>query len=213
MEQVRKAMGRALFLADKAHADGDVPVGAVVIDSTGRVVGEGWNRREADHDPAGHAEIIALREAGRRLKRWNLAGCTLVVTLEPCTMCAGAIVASRLDRVVFGAWEPKTGAAGSLRDVLRDSRMNHNVEVISGILAEEASLQLRTFFEDKRDSGHSQPTQALKKARERVQPPPAPPSPSPAVPHRSRGRQQSTNAEPTVVIAGVPVRRHRSTSG
>lgn len=143
-------MGRALYLANRARETGDVPVGAVVIDSLGRIVGRGWNCREAAHDPAGHAEIMALREAGERLGRWNLVGCTLVVTLEPCTMCAGAAVQSRVDRVVFGAWDPKAGAAGSLRDVLRDSRMNHRVEVVPGVLAQEASIQLRAFFEGRR---------------------------------------------------------------
>lgn len=148
MQQFRDAMSRALFLASRASAAGDVPVGAVVLDPLGNVIGEGWNVREAHHDPTGHAEIIALRQAGERFKRWNLVGCTLVVTLEPCTMCAGAAAAARLDRVVFGAWEPKTGAAGSLRDVLRDSRMGHEIEVIPGVLAQEASAQLVAFFEE-----------------------------------------------------------------
>ena len=151
MDQYKEAMARALFLANKARELGDVPVGAVVIDSVGRIIGRGWNCREAEHDPCGHAEIIALREAGKRLNRWNLIGCTLVVTLEPCTMCAGAIVSSRVDRVVFGAWDPKAGAAGSLRDVLRDSRLNHQVEVVPGVLAQEATVQLRAFFETRRD--------------------------------------------------------------
>lgn len=148
MQQFRDAMSRALFLASRASAEGDVPVGAVVLDPLGNVIGEGWNVREAHHDPTGHAEIIALRQAGERLKRWNLLGCTLVVTLEPCTMCAGAAASARVDRVVFGAWEPKTGAAGSLRDVLRDSRMGHEIEVIPGVLAKEASAQLTSFFEE-----------------------------------------------------------------
>ena len=151
MDQYKEAMARALFLANKAREWGDVPVGAVVIDSVGRIIGRGWNCREAEHDPCGHAEIMALREAGKRLNRWNLIGCTLVVTLEPCTMCAGAIVSSRVDRVVFGAWDPKAGAAGSLRDVLRDSRLNHQVEVVPGVLAQEATVQLRAFFETRRD--------------------------------------------------------------
>ncbi|MCD4557551.1 tRNA adenosine(34) deaminase TadA [Schaalia sp. lx-100] len=155
MQRYREAMSRALFCANKALETGDVPVGAVVIDSLGRVIGRGWNCREANHDPSAHAEIMALREAGQRLGRWNLVGCTLVVTLEPCTMCAGAALSARVDRVVFGAWDPKAGAAGSLRDVLRDSRMNHRVEVIPGVLAKEAALQLRAFFEVKR--GQSSP--------------------------------------------------------
>ena len=106
----------------------------------------GGTRREANHDPSGHAEIVALREAGRARGTWRLTGCTLIVTLEPCTMCAGAILASRIDRVVFGAWDPKAGAAGSLRDVLRDARMPHPTEVIGGVLAQEAAMQLRSFF-------------------------------------------------------------------
>ncbi|MGO3796213.1 MAG: tRNA adenosine(34) deaminase TadA [Pauljensenia sp.] len=150
MDRLREAMGRALFLANRAREGGDVPVGAAVLDSQGRIVGEGWNRREQEHDPSAHAEVIALREAGGRLGRWNLVGCTLVVTLEPCTMCAGAAVQARVDRVVFAAWDPKAGAAGSVRDVLRDSRLNHRVEVIGGILEEEATIQLRGFFESVR---------------------------------------------------------------
>lgn len=145
-EQYREAMGKALFLANRARETGDVPVGAVVVDADGRIIGRGWNCREADHDPTGHAEIIALREASRALGTWRLSGCTLIVTLEPCTMCAGAILASRIDRVVFGAWDPKAGAAGSLRDVLRDARMPHPTEVIGGVLAQEAAMQLRSFF-------------------------------------------------------------------
>ena len=145
-EQYREAMGKALFLANRARETRDVPVGAVVVDENGRIIGRGWNCREANHDPAGHAEIVALREAGRARGSWRLTGCTLIVTLEPCTMCAGAILASRIDRVVFGAWDPKAGAAGSLRDVLRDARMPHPTEVIGGVLAQEAAMQLRSFF-------------------------------------------------------------------
>ena len=141
-EQYREAMGKALFLANRARETGDVPVGAVVVDENGRIIGRGWNCREANHDPAGHAEIVALREAGRARGTWRLTGCTLIVTLEPCTMCAGAILASRIDRVVFGAWDPKAGAAGSLRD----ARMPHPTEVIGGVLAQEAAMQLRSFF-------------------------------------------------------------------
>ena len=147
-EQYREAMGKALFLANRARETRDVPVGAVVVDENGRIIGRGWNCREANHDPAGHAEIVALREAGRARGTWRLTGCTLIVTLEPCTMCAGAILASRIDRVVFGAWDPKAGAAGSLRDVLRDARMPHPTEVIGGVLAQEAAMQLRSFFLD-----------------------------------------------------------------
>lgn len=163
-------MSRALFLANRARESGDVPVGAVVVDSLGRIVGTGWNTREGEHDPCGHAEINALREAGRTLKRWNLVGCTLVVTLEPCTMCAGAALAARVDRVVFGAWDPKAGAAGSLRDVLHDSRMNHRVEVIGGVLASEATIQLRAFFEGRRESS-SEPSGRAALAAEPAQVP------------------------------------------
>ncbi len=143
-------MSRALLLAHKCQGSQDVPVGAVVIDPSGRVIGEGWNQREEAKDPTAHAEILALREAGKTLGSWNLSGCTLVVTLEPCTMCAGAIVQSRVDRVVFGAWDPKTGAAGSVRDVVRDARLNHQVEVVPGVLEDQASVQVRGFFAQKR---------------------------------------------------------------
>lgn len=139
-------MRHALQLAHQALEHDDVPVGAVVLDGGGRVVGEGWNRREAVGDPTAHAEVEALRAAARTLGDWHLEGCTLVVTLEPCTMCAGAIVLARVPRVVFGAWDPKAGAAGSLRDVLRDSRLNHRVEVIGGVLAQECGQVLLDFF-------------------------------------------------------------------
>lgn len=143
-------MTRALLGAHRAAQQGDVPVGAVVLDPAGNVVGKGWNRREVEHDPTAHAEIVALRQAGEVLGTWNLSGCTLVVTLEPCTMCAGAVVNSRISTLVFGAWDPKAGACGSLRDVVRDARLNHEVEVISGVMEDEASAQLRAFFETRR---------------------------------------------------------------
>jgi len=138
-------MRRALELARDAAAAGDVPVGAVVV-RDGEVVGEGRNTRERDADPTGHAEIVALRAAASTLGRWRLEECTLVVTLEPCTMCAGAVVASRVDRLVFGAWDDKAGAVGSLWDVVRDRRLNHRPEVVAEVLAEESSLLLRRFF-------------------------------------------------------------------
>ncbi len=144
------AMRRALALADAAAADGDVPVGAVVVDASGEVIGEGRNLREVTGDPTAHAEVVALREAARRLGTWHLADCTLVVTLEPCVMCAGAILQARIERVVFGSWDPKAGAAGSLYDVLRDRRLPHRVEVVGGIEEERASDLLRSFFEDRR---------------------------------------------------------------
>ncbi|WP_242491830.1 tRNA adenosine(34) deaminase TadA [Actinomyces minihominis] len=142
-----RAMSRALLFANTSGREGDVPVGAVVLDPDGNVIGRGRNRREADCDPTAHAEILALREAGQTLGSWNLSGCTLVVTLEPCTMCAGAIVNSRVQRLVFGAWEPNTGACGSVRDVVRDVRLNHQVEVVSGVMQDEVEVQLRAFFQ------------------------------------------------------------------
>ena len=118
-----------------------------------QVIGVGWNTREAASDPAGHAEIMALRAAAEALGTWRLDGCDLYVSLEPCTMCAGAIVAARIRRVVFGAWDAKAGAAGSVRDVLRDSRLNHQVEVVGGVREEECAAQLREFFGRQRVSG------------------------------------------------------------
>lgn len=141
---------RVIALADQAGVVGDVPVGAVVVDENGAEIGRGYNTREVDGDPAGHAEINALREAGRRRGNWNLSGCTLYVSLEPCTMCAGAIVNARVSRVVFAAWDPKAGAAGSVRDVLRDARLNHTVEVVGGVAEERANRQLVEWFEARR---------------------------------------------------------------
>lgn len=137
-------MSDALELA--AAVSVDVPVGAIVVDFDQQVIGRGVNTRERDGDPTGHAEVNALREAARWLGRWNLSGCTLVVTLEPCTMCAGALVSARVDRLVFGAFDDKAGAAGSLWDVVRDRRINHRPEVHSGVRAAESSALLRTFF-------------------------------------------------------------------
>ncbi|SJM57590.1 tRNA-specific adenosine-34 deaminase [Actinomycetales bacterium JB111] len=143
-------MDRALELGIEAGARGDVPVGAVVLDEAGRVVGEGANRREADADPTAHAEVLALRAAAAATGQWRLEGCTLVVTLEPCTMCAGALVLARVDRLVFGAWDAKAGATGSVRDVVRDSRLNHRVEVVPGVREAECSGVLEEFFRDRR---------------------------------------------------------------
>ncbi|MEV7631780.1 tRNA adenosine(34) deaminase TadA [Microbacterium sp. NPDC089318] len=145
-----RAMRRALELAAEAGADGDVPVGAVVMDARGAVVGEGRNLREQTHDPTAHAEIIALRAAAEAHGGWNLEDHALVVTLEPCVMCAGAILQARIGRVVFGAWDDKAGAAGSMYDVLRDRRLPYRAEVIGGIRAEDATAQLRAFFESRR---------------------------------------------------------------
>ena len=143
-------MAAALDLARLAPAHGDVPVGAVVVTADGAVVGTGANDREGSGDPTAHAEVLALRAAAASLGSWRLTGCTLVVTLEPCTMCAGALVLARVDRVVYGAPDPKAGAAGSLWDVVRDRRLNHRPEVVGGVLAADCSAVLRAFFEDRR---------------------------------------------------------------
>ncbi|MEU1307316.1 tRNA adenosine(34) deaminase TadA [Streptomyces cinnamoneus] len=142
----RPAMRAALEEAVQAPGTGDVPVGAVVLAPDGSVIGRGRNEREATGDPTGHAEVLAIREAARAVGEWRLSGCTLVVTLEPCTMCAGAIVLSRLERVVYGAVDEKAGAAGSLWDVIRDRRLNHRPEVVAGVLAEECAGLLTRFF-------------------------------------------------------------------
>ncbi|MFC4785642.1 nucleoside deaminase [Nocardioides sp. MAHUQ-72] len=146
----REPMLAALAEARAALVTGDVPIGAVVLDPTGAVVGRGRNVREAESDPTGHAEVVALREAAKARGEWRLEGCTLVVTLEPCTMCAGAAVLSRVERVVFGAFDEKAGAVGSLWDVVRDRRLNHRPEVVSGVLAEESTALLDAFFADHR---------------------------------------------------------------
>ena len=140
----------ALEEARAATGTGDVPIGAVVVDDDGVVVGAGRNVREAEGDPTGHAELLALRAAARHRGEWRLSGCTLVVTLEPCTLCAGAAVLSRVDRVVFGAADPKAGAVGSLWDVVRDRRLNHRPEVVGGVLATESTALLDAFFSGRR---------------------------------------------------------------
>ncbi|MBP5800562.1 MULTISPECIES: tRNA adenosine(34) deaminase TadA [Microbacterium] len=144
------AMARALVLAAEAAAASEIPVGAVVLDSYGRIIAEGRNTREETHDPTGHAEIEALRRAAAVVGSWNLEGHTLVVTLEPCVMCAGAILQARIGRVVFGAWDDKAGAAGSMYDVLRDRRLPYRAEVIGGVAADAATALLRSFFEQRR---------------------------------------------------------------
>ena len=143
-------MEQALLLAESALVDGDVPVGALVIDAAGVVIGRGRNTRERDGDPTGHAEVVAIREAAAARGEWRLEGCTLVVTLEPCTMCAGAIVSARLERLVFGAFDDKAGAVGSLWDVVCDRRLNHRPEVVSGVLAEQSTAMLQQFFANHR---------------------------------------------------------------
>jgi tRNA(adenine34) deaminase len=140
-------MRLALAEAERAAGGSDVPVGAVVVDSvTGAVLAAGHNQREAAGDPTAHAEVVALRAAAAAAGSWRLTGATLVVTLEPCAMCAGAAVLSRVDRVVYGAVDPKAGAAGSLWDLLRDRRLNHRPEVLSGVLDEECGTLLRDWF-------------------------------------------------------------------
>ncbi|MGX1882490.1 tRNA adenosine(34) deaminase TadA [Streptomyces sp. NPDC055287] len=142
-------MRLALDEAARAAEAGDVPVGAVLLAPDGSLLAAGHNEREATGDPTAHAEVLAIRRAARELGEWRLTGCTLVVTLEPCTMCAGAIVQSRVERVVYGALDEKAGAAGSLWDVVRDRRLNHRPEVIQGVLEGECSAQLTAFFRDR----------------------------------------------------------------
>jgi tRNA(adenine34) deaminase len=143
-------MRAALVEAEAALRTGDVPVGAVVVDPAGVVIGRGRNVREAEGDPTGHAEVRALRAAAATLGFWRLDGCSLVVTLEPCTMCAGALVLARVSRLVYGAVDPKAGAVGSLWDVVRDRRLNHRPEVVPGVLADESGELLRRFFGSRR---------------------------------------------------------------
>jgi len=143
-------MSAALDEARAALETGDVPIGAVVVGPHGIVAGRGRNVREAEGDPTGHAEIVALREAAKAIGSWRLEGCTLVVTLEPCTMCAGAAVLARVERVVFGAYDDKAGAVGSLWDVVRDRRLNHRPEVVAGVLAGESTALLDEFFRGQR---------------------------------------------------------------
>lgn len=143
-------MAEALAEARLAVGSGDVPVAAILLDAAGNRLGTGRNERELSHDPTAHAEIIAIRQAAAELGTWHLEDTTLVVTLEPCTMCAGAILQARIPRVVFGAWDEKAGAAGSVNDILRDRRLPHRVEVVAGVMARESSELLRAFFADRR---------------------------------------------------------------
>jgi tRNA(adenine34) deaminase len=143
-------MRHALAEAHAALATDDVPVGAIVVDAAGRVIGTGRNEREARQDPTAHAEVVALRAAAAETGDWQLSGCTLVVTLEPCVMCAGAILSARIPRVVFGAWDEKAGAAGSVLDVLRERRLNHRVEVVGGVEADACGRVLEDFFATRR---------------------------------------------------------------
>jgi tRNA(adenine34) deaminase len=144
------AIGAALEVARAAAALGEVPVGAVVLSASGGLVASAHNERESLSDPTAHAEVLALRRAGAALGSWQLLGCTLAVTLEPCTMCAGAVVLARVSRLVFGAWDPKAGAVGSLWDVVRDRRLNHRPEVIAGVREAECAALLAEFFTARR---------------------------------------------------------------
>ena len=144
-------MAQALALAVRARdEDNEIPVGAVVVDAQGNLVGEGWNRNIAEHDPSAHAEIVAMRRAGAAIGNHRLVGCTLYVTLEPCAMCAMAMVHARVARVVYGAADPKTGAAGSVFDLLADPRHNHRIEIVGGVLREQAGTMLTNYFRAKR---------------------------------------------------------------
>ena len=147
---MRLALEEAAAAAGLDPAVADVPVGAVVLDQAGTVIARAANRREADRDPTAHAELLAIRAAARRRGEWRLTGCTLVVTLEPCTMCAGAVTLARLDRLVYGAQDAKGGAVGSLWDVVRDRRLAHRPEVIGGVLAADCAALLRDFFTARR---------------------------------------------------------------
>jgi len=146
VQEFNPAMSSALAEARLAATSGEVPVGAVVLDESGQIIGAGHNDREASHNPLGHAEVVALTQAAAAKQSWRLDGCTLVVTLEPCTMCAGAAVQARIARIVFGAFDEKAGAVGSLWDVVRDRRLPHRPEVISGVLAQECAQILTDFF-------------------------------------------------------------------
>jgi tRNA(adenine34) deaminase len=147
-----EAMAAALAEAKRAGARGEVPVGAVVIDAAGSVVARGHNEREREGDPTAHAEVLALRRAARAAGQWRLDGHTLVVTLEPCTMCAGAAVLARVDRIVYGAVDPKAGAVVSLWDVVRDRRLNHRPEVIGGVRGDDSAALLERFFANHREA-------------------------------------------------------------
>jgi tRNA(adenine34) deaminase len=146
-----EAMAKAIELARAAaSASGDVPVGAIILNQSGEVIATGANQREMSHNPVAHAEIIAIQKAASAIGNWRLDGCTLIVTLEPCAMCAGAIAQARIPRLVFGAWDEKAGAVGSQWDLLRDPRQLHKPEVVAGVLADECAALLAEFFQEKR---------------------------------------------------------------
>jgi tRNA(adenine34) deaminase len=152
-ERYERAMGLALQQAHASGASGEIPIGAVVLDNNDHVLAAAGNRREQDHDPTAHAEILALRGAAEQLGDWRLTGCTLVVTVEPCPMCAGAAVLARIDTLVFGAWNQEYGASGSRWDLVRDRRLNHRIEVISGVKAHEGGALVRDFLAAQRAEG------------------------------------------------------------
>jgi tRNA(adenine34) deaminase len=149
MQNNEELMRLALDVARIAPSTGDIPVGAIVINGDGVVIGKGFNEREANNDPTAHAEVVAIRNAASRLQKSRLDGCTLIVTLEPCAMCAGAIAQSRISKVIYGAWDEKAGAVGSVWDVLRDPRSIFKVEVVSGVLESECAALLTEFFKEK----------------------------------------------------------------
>jgi tRNA(adenine34) deaminase len=149
MQNNEELMRLALDVARIAPSTGDIPVGAIVINSDGVVIGKGFNEREANNDPTAHAEVVAIRNAAARLQKSRLDGCTLIVTLEPCAMCAGAIAQSRISKVIYGAWDEKAGAVGSVWDVLRDPRSIFKVEVVAGVLERECASLLTEFFKDR----------------------------------------------------------------
>ncbi len=149
MQNSEELMRLAIDVAKSATRTGDVPVGAIVVNSDGVLIGRGFNEREANNDPTAHAEVVAIRSAASRLQNSRLDGCTLIVTLEPCAMCAGAIAQSRISKVIFGAWDEKAGAVGSVWDVLRDPRSIFKVEVSAGVLKDECAELLTEFFKDK----------------------------------------------------------------
>jgi tRNA(adenine34) deaminase len=149
MQNNEELMRLALDVARIAPSSGDIPVGAIVINSDGVVIGKGFNEREANNDPTAHAEVVAIRNAASRLQKSRLDGCTLIVTLEPCAMCAGAIAQSRISKVIYGAWDEKAGAVGSVWDVLRDPRSIFKVEVVAGVLEKECAALLTEFFKDR----------------------------------------------------------------
>src|SRR6266850_6584242 len=156
MDHQARWMKEALALAEEAAADGEIPVGAVIADSEGRVIGRGRNRRESG-DPLGHAELIAIRQAAEAIGDWRLEGTTMVVTLEPCAMCAGALVNARVGKLIFGAYDPKAGFCGSLGNLVQDPRLNHRLEVIGGLDEERSRLLLQQFFQRLRK--RSEPTE------------------------------------------------------